>query len=53
MNVGPDMRRREFIGLIGGVAAAWPGALKAQPAERVRVVGILSALVPDDSPLRR
>src|SRR5262245_62550230 len=46
------MRRREFIGLIGGVAAAWPAVRKAQSTGRVLVVGILSALVPDDPEAR-
>jgi putative ABC transport system substrate-binding protein len=42
------MRRREFISLIGSVAAAWPVALKAQSTDRVHVVGILNILGPDD-----
>jgi putative ABC transport system substrate-binding protein len=41
------MRRREFLGIVGG-AAAWPLALKAQQAEPVRRVGILNILGPDD-----
>ena len=41
------MRRREFLGILG-CAAAWPVALKAQPADRVRVVGILNILGPGD-----
>jgi putative tryptophan/tyrosine transport system substrate-binding protein len=42
------MRRREFISLVGSVAAAWPVGLKAQSTDRVRVIGILNTLGPDD-----
>jgi len=45
------MRRREFLGILG-CAVTWPVALKAQSTERVRVVGILSVLRPDDPEAR-
>ena len=47
--LGAVMRRREFLGVLGSVAAAWPLAARAQQPERMRQVGMLLSGTADDA----
>jgi putative tryptophan/tyrosine transport system substrate-binding protein len=48
-----QLKRREFITLAGGAAAAWPMTVHAQQAERMRRIGVLSSLAADDRQSQR
>jgi putative ABC transport system substrate-binding protein len=42
------MRRRKFLGAMGGAALAWPLAARAEQPDRMRTIGLLVAGTADD-----
>jgi putative ABC transport system substrate-binding protein len=48
-----DMRRREFITLLGGAAVTWPTVARAQQAERIRRIGVLLLVSASDAEFQR
>jgi len=41
------MKRREFLGVLGASAIAWPYAVREEPPDQMRHIGVLVGLAPD------